>query len=59
VRQQRGLRRFDPDSRVQLGERFRFMRLNLGWDRAVCAKNFHVTGRTLHNWESGKNDIPA
>lgn len=34
------------------------MRLNLGWDRATCAKNFHVTERTLHNWETGKNDIP-
>ncbi len=34
------------------------MRLNLGWDRSTCAKNFHVTPRTLHNWESGKTDIP-
>lgn len=34
------------------------MRLSLGWDRAACAKNFHVTERTLHNWETGKNDIP-
>lgn len=34
------------------------MRLNLGWDRATCAKNFHVTQRTLHNWETGQNDIP-
>ena len=34
------------------------MRLSLGWDRATCAKNFHVSERTLHNWETGKNDIP-
>ena len=34
------------------------MRLNLGWDQATCAKNFHVTERTLHNWESGRTDVP-
>ena len=58
VRQRLGLRHHDPETRAQLGERFKAMRLNLGWDRATCAKNFHVTERTLHNWETGKNDIP-
>lgn len=31
---------------------------NLGWDQATCAKNLHISLRTLHNWESGKHDIP-
>ncbi len=31
---------------------------NLGMDLAACAKFLHVTERTLHNWESGKHDIP-
>jgi DNA-binding XRE family transcriptional regulator len=52
------LRRHDPETRAQLAFRFRAMYRNLGWDRATCAKNLHVTQRTLHNWESGKNDIP-
>ena len=30
----------------------------LGLDLAGCAKFLHVTERTLHNWESGKHDIP-
>lgn len=31
---------------------------NLGLDLAGCAKLLHVTERTLHNWASGKHDIP-
>lgn len=31
---------------------------NLGMDLPACAKYLHVTQRTLHNWESGKHDIP-
>ncbi|MBF9264284.1 VC1465 family Xer recombination activation factor [Paracidovorax cattleyae] len=31
---------------------------NLGFDLAGCANFLHVTPRTLHNWESGKHDIP-
>ncbi len=31
---------------------------NLGLDLAGCAKLLHVTERTLHNWQSGKHDIP-
>lgn len=27
-------------------------------DLPQCAKFLHVTERTLHNWESGKHDIP-
>ena len=27
-------------------------------DLPACAKYLHVTQRTLHNWESGKHDIP-
>jgi hypothetical protein len=30
----------------------------LGLSRADCAKFLHVTERTLHNWESGRHDIP-
>lgn len=31
---------------------------NLGLDLPGCAKLLHVTERTLHNWQSGKHDIP-
>jgi hypothetical protein len=31
---------------------------SLGMDTAACAQFLHVTERTLHNWESGKHDIP-
>ena len=31
---------------------------SLGMDLPQCAKFLHVTERTLHNWESGKHDIP-
>ena len=31
---------------------------SLGMDLPACAKFLHVTQRTLHNWESGKHDIP-
>lgn len=31
---------------------------SLGFSRAECAKFLHVTERTLHNWESGRHDIP-
>lgn len=51
-------RRFDPDTRAQLAYRFRAMYRNLGLDLAGCAKLLHVTERTLHNWQSGKHDIP-
>lgn len=52
------MRRFDVDSRVQLGERLRSMYRSLGMTRSDCAKFLHVSDRTLHNWESGKHDIP-
>lgn len=31
---------------------------NLGMDLPACAQFLHVSNRTLHNWESGKHDIP-
>jgi transcriptional regulator with XRE-family HTH domain len=34
------------------------MYFSLGMTRADCAKFFHVTERTLHNWESGYCAIP-
>jgi hypothetical protein len=34
------------------------MYCNLGMDLAGCAKFLQVTERTLHNWESGRHDIP-
>lgn len=52
------LRRFDPDTRTQLAQTFRSMYRSLGLDLPGCAKLLHVTERTLHNWESGKHDIP-
>ena len=41
-----------------LAERFQVMYRRLGLDLAGCAKLLHVTERTLHNWQSGKHDIP-
>lgn len=52
------LRRHDPDSRAQLAFRFKAMYLSLGMDLPACAKYRHVTERSLHNWLSGKHDIP-
>lgn len=34
------------------------MYLRLGLSRSQCAKFLHVSERTLHNWESGRHDIP-
>lgn len=31
---------------------------NLGMDLHACAQFLHVSTRTVHNWESGKHDIP-
>ncbi|MGY8540211.1 VC1465 family Xer recombination activation factor, partial [Paracidovorax citrulli] len=58
VKQRGRHRRFDPDTRAQLAQRFRAMYRNLGLDLAGCAQLLHVTERTLHNWQSGKHDIP-
>lgn len=52
------MRRYDPDSRMQLAFRFKAMYQSLGMDLPACAKYLHVTERTLHNWLSGKHDIP-
>lgn len=52
------LRRNDLDTRLQQAQKFRAMYRNLGLDLPGCAKLLHVTERTLHNWESGKHDIP-
>jgi len=43
---------------MQLAWRFKAMYQSLGMDLAACAKYLHVTERTLHNWLSGKHDIP-
>lgn len=58
VKQKLGLRRFDPETRAELAHSFRAMYRNLGLDLPGCAKLLHVTERTLHNWESGKHEIP-
>ena len=34
------------------------MHRSLGLDLEGCAKLLHATERTLHNWQSGKHDIP-
>ncbi|WEE75278.1 helix-turn-helix domain-containing protein [Comamonas testosteroni] len=31
---------------------------SLGMDLHGCAQFLHVSARTVHNWESGKYDIP-
>lgn len=31
---------------------------SLGMDLHACAQFLHVSDRTLHNWDSGKHDIP-
>ena len=31
---------------------------SLGMDLPACAQFLHVSARTVHNWESGKHDIP-
>ncbi|WP_080571252.1 VC1465 family Xer recombination activation factor [Comamonas testosteroni] len=31
---------------------------SLGMDLPACAQFLHVSTRTVHNWESGKHDIP-
>lgn len=48
----------DLDARVQLGRKLRTMYRSLGMDRATCAKFLHVSERTLHNWESGRHEVP-
>lgn len=53
-----GLRRHDRDTRAQLAQNFRAMYRSLGMDLPACAKFLHVSTRTVHNWESGKHDIP-
>lgn len=41
-----------------LSFRFRAMYRNLGLSRPEVAKLLHVSGRTLHNWETGHHEIP-
>ena len=53
-----GLRRHDRDTRLQLAQNFRAMYRSLGMDLHGCAQFLHVSARTVHNWESGKHDIP-
>lgn len=31
---------------------------SMGWTRAQAAKFLHVSERTLHNWESGRHEVP-
>ena len=51
-------RRNDLCTRLDLARKFKAMYRSLGMDLPQCAKFLHVTERTLHNWESGKHDIP-
>lgn len=41
-----------------LSDRFKTMYRQLGIDRAAAAQLLRVSERTLHNWESGKHEIP-
>ena len=50
--------RRDPDSRAQLAKRFKTTYAALGLSLDDVAKLLHVTPRTVHNWNSGRYDIP-
>ena len=52
------MRRHDPDTRALIALRFRDMYRSAGMSRANAAQFFQVSERTLHNWESGRHDIP-
>ena len=43
---------------MEQGLRLRALYRSLGWKRSECAQFFHVSARTLHNWESGQHAIP-
>lgn len=43
---------------MEQGLRLRALYRSLGWKRSECAQFFHVSARTLHNWESGITAIP-
>ena len=43
---------------MEQGLRLRALYRSLGWKRSECAQFFHVSARTLHNWESGATAIP-
>ena len=43
---------------MEQGLQLRCLYRYLGWKRRQCAQFFHVSERTLHNWESGATAIP-
>lgn len=43
---------------MEQGLRLRCLYRYLGWNRRQCAQFFHVSERTLHNWECGATAIP-
>lgn len=45
--------------RMELAKRFRGMLADLGLKPAQAAKMLHVSLRTVHNWSSGKHQIPV
>ena len=48
----------DPEHRAQLAQRFKTTYASLGMSIDDVANLLHVTPRTLHNWNSGRYDIP-
>src|SRR5665647_3199694 len=48
----------DPETRAMIAFRFHAMYRNLGLSQPDVAKLLHVSGRTLHNWETGHHEIP-
>jgi DNA-binding transcriptional regulator YiaG len=48
----------DPEHRAQLAQRFKTTYASLGLSIDDVANLLHVTPRTLHNWNSGRYDIP-
>ncbi|MDZ4397366.1 VC1465 family Xer recombination activation factor [Hydrogenophaga sp.] len=48
----------DPTHRASIASKFKTTYSSLGLSVDDVAKLLHVTPRTLHNWNSGRHDIP-
>ncbi|WP_370654572.1 VC1465 family Xer recombination activation factor [Hydrogenophaga sp.] len=48
----------DPTHRASIASKFKATYSSLGLSVDDVAKLLHVTPRTLHNWNSGRHDIP-
>ena len=55
VKQRLGIRRHDPDTRLQLAQTFKSMYRNLGMDLPACAKFLHCTKRAWCHGDFAKH----